>query len=284
MNMPMGPKDTMPGNGSTGTGGIAGFALPSRLGFKGGPIQVLILCGGLLITAIAIGTASITIHFRDRAIESAKQELENTVLLVARHFDQQFDDLQGVQNDVTLYMKSANINTDQTYKGLMSGIDTHRMLRTKLSSLPYVGGLNLFDAEGRLINSSETWPVPDISIADRLHFQVLKATPGQMAVLAEPVISRVTGAWTAIFSRKLVGRNGEFLGIISRGVEPVHFENFFASLALGESATISMIHRNGTVLAHYPRNEMVVGQNLATSAVFQGILSSGGSSTGRRSG
>jgi len=252
-----------------------------RLGFKGDPIQILILCGGLLITAIALGTVLITIHFRDRAIQSSTRELENTVLLVARHFDQQFDDLQGVQNDVTIYMKSANINTDQTYKSLMSGIDVHRMLRTKLSSMPYVGGLNLFDAEGKLINSSETWPVPDIGIADRPHFQVLKSTAGQTAVLAEPVISRVTGAWTAIFSRKVVGRNGEFLGIISRGVEPVHFENFFASLALGQSATISMIHRNGTVLAHYPRNETVVGQNLATSKVFQGILSSGGSSTGR---
>jgi diguanylate cyclase (GGDEF)-like protein len=279
--MRMGQKDATSRRGSTQARRSTGSALLRRLGLKGDPIQILILCGGLLITAIALGTVLITIHFRDRAIESSKRELENTVLLVTRHFDQQFDDLQGVQNDVMIYMKSANITTDQTYKSLMSGIDVHRMLRTKLSSLPYVGGLNLFDAEGKLINSSETWPVPDISIADRPHFQVLNSTAGQTAVLAEPVISRVTGAWTAIFSRKVLGRNGEFLGIISRGVEPVHFENFFASLALGERATISMIHRNGTVLAHYPRNDTVVGQNLATSKVFQGILSSGGSSTGR---
>ncbi|MDB5503591.1 MAG: Diguanylate cyclase [Tardiphaga sp.] len=252
-----------------------------RLRFVLEPIKGLILCGGLLITAIVIGTVLVAIHFRDRAIDSSKRELENTVLLVTRHFDQQFDDLQGVQNDVVAYMKSANIDTDEAYKSLMSGIDVHRLLRAKLASLPYMGGLNLFDAEGRLINSSEAWPVPDISVADRSHFQTLQAANGPQTVLAEPVISRVTGAWTAVFARKLVGQNDEFLGMISRGVEPVHFENFFASLALGKDATIAMIHRNGTVLARYPRNDTVIGQNLATSSVFRNILASGGSSSGR---
>jgi diguanylate cyclase (GGDEF)-like protein len=266
---------------TAGTAEPAPAAVPRRLRFGLEPIKGLILCGGLLITAIAIGTVLVAIHFRDRAIDSSKRELENTVLLVARHFDQQFTDLQGVQHDVVAYMKSANIDTDDAYKSLMSGIDVHRLLRAKLASLPYVGGLNLFDAEGRLINSSEAWPVPNIGIADRDHFQVLKTSAAQQTVLAEPVISRVTGAWTAVFARKLVGRDGEFLGVISRGVEPAHFENFFASLALGKDATIAMIHRNGTVLARYPRNDTVIGQNLATSSVFRDILASGGSSTGR---
>jgi hypothetical protein len=234
---------------ATGTGGAAPAVAARRLRFRLEPIKGLILCGGLLITAIVIGTALVTIHFRDRAIDSSKRELENTVLLVTRHFDQQFGDLQGVQNDVVAYMQSANIDTGDAYQNLMSGIDVHRLLRAKLASLPYVGGLNLFDAEGRLINSSEAWPVPTIDIADRSHFQVLKSATTQRTVLAEPVISRVTAAWTAIFARKLVGRNGEFLGILSRGVEPAHFENYFASLALGKDATIAMIHRNGTVLA-----------------------------------
>ncbi|MEH2481684.1 diguanylate cyclase (GGDEF)-like protein [Nitrobacteraceae bacterium AZCC 2146] len=266
---------------ATGTGGIAPAVAARRLRFRLEPIKGLILCGGLLITAIVIGTVLVAIHFRDRAIDSSKRELENTVLLVTRHFDQQFGDLQGVQNEVVAYMQSANIDTSDAYQNLMSGIDVHRLLRAKLASLPYVGGLNLFDAEGRLINSSEAWPVPSINISDRHHFQVLKSATTQRTVLAEPVISRVTGAWTAIFARKLVGQNGEFLGILSRGVEPAHFENYFASLALGKDATIAMIHRNGTVLARYPRNETVIGQNLATSSVFRDILSSGGSSTGR---
>jgi diguanylate cyclase (GGDEF)-like protein len=264
-----------------GSSGSAATTIARLLRFKLEPIEGLILCGGLLITAIAIGTVLVATHFRDRAIESSKRELENTVLLVTRHFDQQFDDLQGVQNDVIAHMRAREIDNDEAYKKQMSGIDIHRLLRTRLASLPYVGGLNLFDAEGWLINSSETWPVPEINITDRSHFKALKSPNGPDTVLAEPVISRVTGAWTAVFARRVVGRNGEFLGMVGRGVEPSHFENFFASLALAKGATISMIHRDGTVLARYPRKETIIGQNLAASAVFQEILASGGSFTGR---
>jgi hypothetical protein len=74
------------------------------------------------------------------------------------------------------------------------------------------------------------------------------------------------------FRAPLVGRNGEFMGVVSRGVEPVHFENFFGSLALGKSAKILMIHRNGTVLARYPQNETVIGQNLSNQRCLQGPL------------
>ena len=53
------------------------------------------------------------------------------------------------------------------------------------------------------------------------------------------------------------------------------------SLALREGATIAMIHRNGTVLARYPRNETVIGQNVAESPVFQRVWATGGSISGR---
>jgi diguanylate cyclase (GGDEF)-like protein len=261
--------------------GAAGRALLRRLRFTGGPIQGLILCGCLLITAIAIGTIFITFHFRDRAIESSKRELENSVLLVARHFDQQFVDLQGVQQDVIAYIRAAHVETPSLFASLMPGIDVHRMLRAKIASLPYIGGINLFDASGALVNSSEAWPLPSLSISDRDHFKILKEPGGPEAVFAEPVISRVTGAWTAVFARKIVGANGAFLGIVSRGVEPAHFENFFASLALREGATIAMIHRNGTVLARYPRNDTVIGQNVAESPVFQQVWATGGNISGR---
>ncbi|MET0221016.1 MAG: EAL domain-containing protein [Tardiphaga sp.] len=261
--------------------GRAGRALLGRLRFKGGPIRGLILCGGVLITAIAIGTVVVTLHFRDRAIESSKRELENTVLLVARHFDQQFADLQGVQKDVIAQIRAAHVETPSLFASLMPGIEEHRLLRAKISSLPYIGGINLFDASGALINSSEAWPLPSLTISDRQHFKVLKDPTGPDAIFAEPVISRVTGAWTAVFARRIRGADGSFLGVVSRGVEPAHFENFFGSLALGKAATIAMIHRNGTVLARYPRKDTVIGQNIADSPMFQDVWAEGGTMSGR---
>ena len=78
-------------------------------------------------------------------------------------------------------------------------------------------------------------------------------------VIVEPVVSKVTKVWTTVFARKIIGRQGEIIGFAVRGVEPSHFENFVASLALDSDTAISMIHRDGTVIARYPKDDKLIG-------------------------
>ena len=243
------------------------------------PISWLILGGVLLIAAIAIGTTIMASNFRERTLNSSKRELENTVLLLARHFEQQFEDFGAIQEDIAKYIQSAGVDTGD-YRRRMSNPDIHEMLKAKIGALSYVGGINLFDSDGALINSSIIWPVPAINVADRAYFKSFKSGARSPLFLVEPVHSRVTGAWTVVLARKLTGRNGEFLGVIGRGIEPAHFEKFFASVALGNDASISMVHRDGTLLARYPHNEAIIGHNFKSGPMFQRVLSQGGTATG----
>src|SRR5579862_8904540 len=77
------------------------------------PIFWLISCGILLIAAIAIGTAIMIHNFRDHAVESSKRELENAVLLLARHFDQQLDDAEVPLVDLIEQIHQAGIETPE---------------------------------------------------------------------------------------------------------------------------------------------------------------------------
>jgi diguanylate cyclase (GGDEF)-like protein len=237
------------------------------------PIRWLVAGGGLLVAAIAIGATVMVGTFRERALDSSKRELENTVLLLSRHFDQQLEDFGTVQNDLIAYMRSSGVDSVEHYKRRMSGPDVHLMLRAKLSALSYVGGVNVFDFDGVLINSSSLWPVPAISVADRPYFKAFKNDPQSADMMIEPVYSRITGAWTTVIARKITGPRGEFLGAIGRGIEPANFEKFFASLALGDGAAIAMFHRDGTLIARYPHMDSMIGQNFADGPFFQNILS-----------
>jgi diguanylate cyclase (GGDEF)-like protein len=181
-------------------------------------------------------------------------------LLLARHFDQQLEDFGAIQEDLAGYVQSSGIDDSEHYRRRMSSPDIHLMLKSKIGALSYVGAVNLFDADGVLINSSSLWPVPAINVADRDYFKTFKSDPNAPSLLVEPVHSRITGVWTTILARKLTGRNGELLGSISRGIEAVHFEKFFASLALGDGATISMFHQDGTLLARHPHVEAMIGR------------------------
>lgn len=125
------------------------------------------------------------------------------------------------------------------------------------------------------------WPVPDISVADRRYFREFTSGRPTSPVIVEPAMSKVTGNWTTIFARKITGRNGEIIGFASRGVEPSHFEDFVASLALSGDTVISMIHRDGTIIARYPQDAGVIGRNIINLPVFQKVISFGGNTSGR---
>jgi diguanylate cyclase (GGDEF)-like protein len=247
--------------------GTASLKITSVL--RGGPIRWLILGGALLIAAIAIGAILMAGNFRDRALNNSERELENTVLLLARHFDQQLEDFEVVQNDLIGFMRSSGIATAENYRPRMSSEEIHLLLKSKMDALAYVGGINVFDADGTLINASAAWPVPAVSVADRAYFRSFKSDPKSPEMVIEPVYSRITGVWTTVIARKITGPNGEFLGAIGRGIEPANFEKFFASVALGPGAAIAMHHRDGTLLARYPHLDEMIGKNFKTGPVSQ---------------
>src|SRR5689334_8698878 len=246
-----------------------------------GAIQWLVICGAALVLAIALGTAYLALQYRERAIKVAERDLTNTALLLSRHFDQQLSDLQHVHEDIITYVRAGGLDTAEAFEKQMSMLSTHEMLRSRLAALPYVGGLNVFSKDGWLINSSEMWPVPDIQILDRRYFQEFTSGRPTPDVIVEPVVSKVTGVWTTVFARKIVDRDGKIIGFASRGVEPTHFEDFVASLALDSETTISMIHHDGTVIARYPQDTRLIGKNVSANPAFRRAMEFGGNITGR---
>src|SRR5213080_1573200 len=98
--------------------GISSFRIAST--FRGGPIRWLILGGALLIAAIAIGATVMASNFRERALRNSERELENTVLLLARHFDQQLEDFEVVQKDLITFIRSSLITTTEHFRRRMS--------------------------------------------------------------------------------------------------------------------------------------------------------------------
>jgi diguanylate cyclase (GGDEF)-like protein/PAS domain S-box-containing protein len=240
---------------------------------RGSPIRWLILGGAVLVAGIVVGTAMMAGVFRERALQSAERELDNTVLLLARHFDQQLEDFVTIQREVAAQAETEKLVTPDAFRARMATHDLHRALKAKSSGHNDVAGVNVFDADGRLINSSESWPVPAVSIIDRKFFKAFKSGSSAATILVELVRGRLSDDWATVISHKVTAPNGEFLGVVTRAITPASFEKFFASLALGEGAAISMYHRDGTLLARYPHVETMIGTNFSDGPVHQQVLS-----------
>jgi diguanylate cyclase (GGDEF)-like protein/PAS domain S-box-containing protein len=236
------------------------------------PVRLLVVCGILLIAAIATGTAIMISNTRDRAIESTERELENTVQLLARHFDQQLDDFISVQNDLIAEVRLSGVNSPEAFQREMSTYGAHLRLKARVTGSSDVAGLNIFDADGTLINSSESWPGPKINVGDRDYFKSLKSgtfvEPYQIGI----VHSRLSDKPVITVARKITGPNGEFLGITTRAFTPAKVESFFSSLTLGRDASISMLHRDGMMLARHPHVEEIIGRNFKDSPAVKNLF------------
>ena len=82
-----------------------------------GPVLWLTLCGGLLVAAILLGTMIMAGEFRERALVNSERELENTVLLLTRHFDQQFEDSNTIAADVIAQLQISGLRLREAFQG-----------------------------------------------------------------------------------------------------------------------------------------------------------------------
>jgi diguanylate cyclase (GGDEF)-like protein len=233
------------------------------------PLNWLILGGVMLIASIVIGTAIVVLDFRERALSNSERELENTALLLARHFDRELNDFEAVQKDVVRRMDVLGIASPEDFRRQASSEAFHANLQPIAGALTDVAGINVFDTNGQLVNSSRSWPVPNLNIADRSYFRDFATDDRSPLVLLTPLHSRLTKLWTIVVARKVVGPNGQFLGVVTRGVSPANLESFFESLALGKGSAISLSHRDGTLLARYPHVEEMIGRNFRTAPIQQ---------------
>jgi diguanylate cyclase (GGDEF)-like protein len=232
------------------------------------PVRWLVATGVIAIVAIALATAMAVSSFRERALQSSTRELENTLVLLTRHFDQQFSDLKRTRNSLQSYIRANTIASPEGFTRHMASHDAHLMLRAKTDD-EWSGELQLMNADGRLVSWTRSWPAPAAELGDRAYFDTLKASdPTADLEIVEPVFSRLTHAWKTVFARRLNGPNGEFLGVVSRNVEPIQFQQFFASLGLGEHTTITMMHGNGGLLARYPQADHLIGKTFPPNGVL----------------
>jgi diguanylate cyclase (GGDEF)-like protein/PAS domain S-box-containing protein len=244
-----------------------------------GPVLWLALCGGLLVAAIFIGTIMMVGEFRERALDNSERELQNTVLLLTRHFEQQFEDSETIAADVISQLRISSITSSEMFRERMSNPQTHEILRSKTAGLSYLGDISILDSRGDLITWSRALPAPALSISDRAYFKTFKSDPQSEPVLAEAVISHLNGKLNSVIAHRLNGENGVFLGVMTRRIDPANYEKFFASVAIGMGAAISMFHTDGTLLARYPHADQMIGQKFATAPLLQRVLSQGGQQT-----
>lgn len=261
---------------------LEGEARPKRRTASTRPILFLVLCSAFLI-GLVVGVISLILsNLRQHAIQQSKQQLLATATVLARQAARDFESIDLIDASLIEYMETLAIVSDELYERAMVGRGIHLMLNDRISGFPHIGAVMLIGADGRLINSSQAWPTPQLNFAGQDYFEALKANPRLGSTLGKPTRDRETGAWTTYFARKFRGSNGEFLGLVVGTVKSQYFEEFYATIARGTDDAIALFREDGVMLARYPHIDSFIGQPFVRSFPGGIMQRSGSGAAGQR--
>src|ERR1019366_439221 len=206
--------------------------------------------GSLALICTIIGSNVIFLsNLRESSLQTAEANLARYSLMLVEEADRSFKSVDLVLSSVGDYLGRREVTDSESYQRIMSDQATHLLLKEKITGLPQIDAVTMINAQGKLINFSRYWPIPDVNVADRDYFKALKADPNLETFISAPVQNRGSGTWNIYIARRLNDPNGEFMGLLLGAMSLQYFENYFASTSLGVGSSVSLVREEGTRLA-----------------------------------
>lgn len=214
----------------------------------------------MVLSVVAAGSAIWNLH--SRVEKETQAGLGRVALVIADQTSRSFQSvdliLKGLIDRVDMVLAAEAAGRNLTNKAL------HDYMADEAMNLPQVANLILIDANGDYSNSSQVWPVPPISLAHREQFRHFRDNASGDLFVSQPVKNKIDGAWTIYLARRLTDRKGAFLGVAQAAVRLKHFEDFYASVSLGEGGSIALLRNDGRMLVRYPLVESMIGEIVGT--------------------
>jgi PAS domain S-box-containing protein len=149
------------------------------------------------------------------------------------------------------------------------------------SRLPYLEGLRIADAQGKITFSSDR-EGPRTIITDREYFIRLRDNPAAGLVISKPIISRTLNKWVITCARRLNNPDGSFAGITYAVVGLEQITRVFSSLDMGKQGIVNLFDTDMSIYARYPELAGTgggVGRDLKNSTVHRLIKAGQNSAT-----
>ena len=213
---------------------------------------------------------------REDALDDWRFFLANLSEMAAQHADQTLAAadavLERVVDDVH---KTAPVDGADLVRKTGTR-EMFELLKRRQGDLPQIDVLSIVAADGRLINFSRTFPTPQVGLADRDYMKAHLADDALTLFLSAPVQNRGTGQWTFYLARKLRGVNGRLIGVAIVGIRCEYFQRFYEAIdSAREGVVVSLLRRDGMLLARQPPVDGFVGKSMAASPLFKLLANMG---------
>jgi len=221
------------------------------------PLRLLYACTALLVLLLITTIGAVVLHLRNAELLDEERHLRTLSVIFAEQADRTFQHVDFVISSVSEGAAVEEGTDGPSFSHKMASHDVHLLLREKISGVPQLDAIIVASSEGKVINFSRSWPIPEVDISDRGFFQAMRDDPTLKLDVSEPIQNRTTGTWTIYLVRRVTGTKGEFLGLILGAMKMEYFENFYQATSLGEGTSVQIQRLDGVMLARFPQTGVI---------------------------
>jgi len=238
------------------------------------PTKFFVGAGIFIGVIIALIAVMLLVHLYDKTTQQTRQTLLSLDIVLAEQTERSLDEVDITLKDtLALLLKQRGPASAQTIHQLYGGREVTRLLRAEYGAMPQLASIALFDAHGRMVNSSDDTAPANLDISSRSYFQRARDNRTPARLISEPV-SFQAKLPVMLMVRRLEAPDGSFAGIISGAIPLDYFTNLYRDIYLGPGTAVALFQRDGLLLARYP-TLAAVGSNVASLVSFPQVLAHG---------
>lgn len=226
---------------------------------KGQP-WTIVLAGSMAIAALWGAIFLALAQFERIEFAGIDRNLDNLARSFAGHVERSLYDIdQLLQTMATLYTAGER----QALTDLME----RRIADDRMFVL-----LAFLNAAGDVVLS--TPPGGPVNIADREHFKVHRDHDDLGLFCGKPVVGRISKKLSIQLTRRLPLAGGPFAGVLTAGVDPEYFTQYYSQFDIGDGGLISLVGLDGVVRARFVRGGASapgVGANVGDSPMLNAV-------------
>ena len=134
--------------------------------------DIALFVGAMLLSAGILAANAITLsNVRDETLRSVEASMESQAIVLAQESDRSFKVLDFALSIIADDIARLGVTDSRAFQRRLAEHDVHELLKEKSAGLSHVDAISLISVDGKLINVSRRWPIPDVDVSDREYFQ-----------------------------------------------------------------------------------------------------------------
>jgi signal transduction histidine kinase len=232
--------------------------------------------GVTLIVITLLGCVATIWDLHEQTIEQNRLAVRNVGFVLAEQTSRYVQVVDLVLQEMQSRAAALGVRSPDELAQSFATESARDFLRERLKNLPQANAFSLLGADGHLLVSSRSQVVRGLDLSDRDYYRHFIDQDDAGPYISGPTNSRVVGTPTVYLARRMNGANRNLVGLAVGAIDLQYVTDFFRAIELPAGETVTLLRRDGLVLARYPDPTHDVGNRMAAVSPWYRLVAGQG--------